>query len=230
MIKSLPVFDFNDLKDSIGRIVKNDTFETRVYWYKNQVLYQREYQFTDFSSKDSLPKIEKRYYSFVYTSGTDTGLFFDSNKNIYNKAVKVDSMLKRLRQHKLEVEDLNVEMNTTYVSTTKLKGNQDFEELYTFKGKKDSTMTGTVVFSFTDNEKFKNIDYSFSKELDSIRNKKLYKIVVVTDARFIPAPNNIYMDKGEVFYLLEKIVVSNPGEKMKYFEEDRKRRKLRKNN
>lgn len=219
MTNNFPIFEF---KDSIGKIIKYDTFETRVYWYKNQVLYQRSYMFEDLSRTDLNPHWQMKYYSFVYTKGAETGLFFDSTRNIFSKPVRVDSMLKQLRKYKLEVQDLYSEMFIKYMSASKIDYRGDCEELYYFKGKRDSTMIGTVVFYFTDKDRFKNVEYSFSEELDNIKNKKLYKIVTTTNARFIGPPNNLYMDRSEVFQKIEKIAIDNPAEIKKYFEENNK--------
>lgn len=218
--RNFPIIDF---KDSIGKIIRYDTLETIIYRYKSQELYQTYYSYTGISGVDSIPSInEYRCNFFVYNIGQLDGLFYDSANRIYSQLVPVDSMLKRQRMYKLEAQDLFDEMDTIHIRTLENKITGDNEDLFAYKGKKDSTMTGTIIFSFADKSKFKNIDYSFSKELDSLKNMKLYKITTVTDSRFIGPPINIYMDRAEAFHLLEKIAVKNPEEVMKYFDAERK--------
>lgn len=218
--RNFPVIEFND---SVGKIVKYDTLETRIYQYKNQEIYQTYYTFIHTSMVDSIPPvIENRCNFFVYTKGNTTGLYFDSTEKIIAKPVNVDSMLLRQRQFKLEVDDIYNEMSLTYIHTIKNRKTKDTEEWYSFNGKKDTTMTGSVLFAFMDPDKFKNIDYSFSKKLDSLRGMKLYKIVTVTNARYIGPPNNIYMDRGEIFQKFESIPVNNREEVLRYFNADQK--------
>ncbi len=211
-----------DIKDSVAKIIGYDTTEIKIFKYKNQILYQIYHFAFITNGADSSEKKEYKNRVLVFSEGQQLGLFFDSARNIYNKVVSVDSFLKKQWCYRLDAKDFLNEEDSKYASTSTNIITGDTEDLYSFKGKKDSAMTGQIVFFYTDKKKLKNIEYSFSKELDSIKNKKLYKILVVTNSRFMGPPNNIYMDRSEAFYALDKLDVRNPREIHKYFDAEKK--------
>lgn len=214
--RNFPIFDFRDT--GIAKIRMYDTLATYIYNYENQILYQVYYPYTDISRNMNLKRREYRCFYFIYTNGCSKGLFFDSTKNIYHKKVPVDSMLNKLRQYKLEAADLFQELDTTFLKKICKIENRDVEEWYQYKGKKDTTMKGMIIFSFSMDNQLREIRYSFSKELDQSRQMKLFKITTTTNQRYIPAPNNILMDQSVSFYLLENINVQYPQIIYKYFE------------
>lgn len=126
-------------------------------------------------------------------------------------------MLAKQWAYKPDFVDL---LSISLISSSWNKSLGELEELYSFKGKKDSSMIGSVFFTFCDKDKFRKIDYSFSNKLDSIKNMKLYKVFVTYDARYVEYAKT-HMDKVEVPYLLEKIPVENKKEIMKLFEAEK---------
>lgn len=216
--RNFPVFE---ITDSVAKLIRYDTFRTIIYQYKNQEMYQTFYHYTGLSNLDSVPGVsEYRSNYFVYTKGKSHGLFYDSNKGITGKIVNVDSMLKKQQNSRLEVKDLFAEAYFREISRKENPQTKDIEEVYKFIGRGDSTMTGTVIFSYTNPNKFDGINYSFSNELDHTKKMKLYKIQTITEARFIGPPNNIYMDRVEAFYLLETIKNLRTEEILKLFRID----------
>ncbi len=220
-VKIISNFPVLDIRDSQINIVRYDTFETRIYKYRNQLLIMSSYGFMKGASfknadKDNTPLVtEIRHKYFLYSPGEKTGLLFDTTKNIFKKHVDVDSMIGRLQKEILTVRDLERDVNMSLRDSKKNVTNVDLIETYIFTAKKDSAMKGTIFFHFTDPKKFNGSDFSLSKELDSLRQMKLYKIVTITDARFMGPPNNAYMDRAESFYLLEP--VSDFEDVKKYF-------------
>lgn len=217
--RPFPVFEYSDLE---AKLIKYDPSETKIYFYTNQELYQEYYHSNTRDAEGKVLKSEYRCGLFVFSKDKSHGLFYDSARNINDKMVSVDSMLAKQWCYKLSFDKLLNEMTSKLISSSVNKDSGELRELYSLKGKNDTLMSGSILFTFTDKNKFKEIDYSFSNKLDSIKNMKLFKVDIINNARELPN-SNFHMDKVETTYLLEKIPVTNKQEIMKYFEKERAR-------
>lgn len=203
------MFDFSDLNKP--KLIKYDSSQTKIFFYKEQRIYQKYYHWNEVDTAGNSLQYEFRSNFFVYSIGKSQGLFYDNHKKISSKKVSVDSILAKQWAYKPNFIDL---LSIRLISSSWNTTLGELEELYSFKGKKDTSMKGRVFFTFCDIDKFRKIDYSFSNELDSIKSMKLYKVFITYDARYVEYAST-YMEKVEVPYLLEKIPVDNEEEIMK---------------
>jgi len=207
-------FPIIDLK---GDVVRYDPFESRIYFWKHQVMYQTYHYHAISNTPEEAenPDYKYVYYSFIYSPGKEKGVLCDSANLLSKRVVPVDSMLLNEWAAKTNFDFLFKESNATLISTT-VNPSGEKEDVYSFVGKKDSTMTGRFTLNYCKN-KFEGINYSFSRELDSVNNMKLYKVVVVNDARYLPG-STFHIDKLTIPYTLEEIPVANEAEILKLFD------------
>ena len=203
-----------------------DTFYTKVYHYKKQILIQSNQEYRNLhlgglsdDEKENLMKntpFQTRYYTFIYSKDVNTGLFICDTCDIHNaKIINRDSMLAREWAFDPRREDLfNNNYRTLISSKTSEDGN--IIEEYTFRNKKDSTMTGSIILVFSKN-KFDEIEYSMAKEIEQQKKMKLIKIVCTNDARYVP-PSNTFIERVEVPWELKQITITNKKELIKMFE------------
>jgi len=202
-----------------GKPLYYDTIADKVYFYRNQVLYQAAYTANERTSDGELKKTETRYNSFVYTVGNTTGHLFDLLENQLNKIIAVDSFYRMNWLSKPNLEKMFSEYDTSFVSSAINIESGTEEEVYRVKNKKDSTQHGTFFFYYSD--KMNHSPWSFSRKLDSLKNRKLYKVRMISDAGFIKECN-AYIDTIETGFYMEDWPVDNPKEKMQFFDLDRK--------
>ena len=216
-IKGIKVTENFPVIDSNGKLIRYDTFSTRIYKYKNRVLYHGEYNF-DSTVNGILLKSEKRDYFFVYKKSNLFGLFFDSNKKTYGKKSLVDSVIKKEWCNNLNFYQGYTESKLKLVSNNEKPDPGGVVQTYFFQGIKDSGLTGITYFWFSN--KLNHLEYSFSKELDSIYKMKLYKIKIKNNSRYFK-DYNFTLDPIEQYFTLEEITVNNKSEIMKYFKEQK---------
>jgi len=202
-----------------------DTFYTKIYHYKKQILIQSNQQYRHLDlrglnddEKENLinnTPYQMRYYTFIYSKDRNTGVVFCDTCDIKNASiVNRDSMLAREWVFNPRREDLFNNNYRTLISTKTSEDGNIIEE-YTFRNKKDSTMTGTIILVFSKN-KFDEIEYSMAKEIEQQKKMKLIKIVCINDARYIP-PSNTYIERIEVPWELKHITITNEKELIKMF-------------
>jgi len=181
-------------------------------------MYNLFYQFDSSSDNDTLPISELRDHYFVYTNSDSIGIDYDKYKKVINRKVTIDSLFKFewIAQNKLYPI---FTVNSTQLLSSEFNDKTGIlKETYSFRGKKDSTINGTLFLDFTNN--LKGIHVSLSKELDSIKNMKLFKVRVISNARRMT--DGIYLDKFEQTHDLNEVPVLNREEVMSYFERYKK--------
>lgn len=187
-----------------------------IYYYHDQILYYSSYTFNLHTSFDAPPIQEIRYRYFVYTKGKSCGFVNDKYKSEFNKRVAVDSMLKMEWTTQFGFYPFNC--NVVFISENKNANTGELHERYSFKGGNNNSMSGTIDLYFS--SRLKISEFSLSKELDSMKNMKLYKVYIVNNSRFIKE-HNITLDKIEQGWKLEEIPVSNREEILNYFNFDK---------
>lgn len=202
-----------------GKLISLDTITDKVYYYKNQILYQSAYRENIRSHDGQIKKSETKYSSFVYTIGNIHGWLFDPPANESNKKIAVDSFYKFNWLFKPYIEQILNESNTLLLSSKTNKVTGISEETYSFTDKKDTTKSGTVILCYS--SKMNNYKYSFSDEIDSLKKMKLYKVTLIINSRFIKE-YKMTLDKIETGFFMEESTVDNPKEIMSFFEMDRK--------
>lgn len=196
-----------------GELIRYDTFSTSIYKYKDQVLYQAQYHYDSIFNGISIIS-ENRDYFFVFRKGNAYGLLFDPNKQIFGQRIQIDSTLKK--EWCNEVNFYHGFMSSNMHEITNREKNKQGETIksFSFQSKKDTILNGTAHFWFS--KKMNHIDYSLSRELDSIYKMKLYKIKIMNNAQYF-VEYKYKLDPIEQYYLLEEIADINKQAVMKYF-------------
>ena len=192
-----------------GKVDKYFPFECRIYFYGKQKIYQNYYYQ---SENEELPGYFNNY--FIFSQGEQYGLLIDSSKQIFGIRVPVDSMLSKVRFHLLKVDTVLKNLDTVLISSKNL--NEDIQDTYSWKHKQDTTMDGQISLQYT-SKGFKDLDYSFSEELDKSKKMKLFKMEVINNPRFIKELN-MNLNKVETYYLLEEISIFDEQAIIKLFD------------
>lgn len=221
-----------------GKLISIDTMVAWVYYYRDQILFYSAYYYNpdallfrllnpevdtnrsppgSFFLFDTTAIPEVRYRYFIYTKGHSYGSVFDKYKAEYNKRILIDSVLES-EWTVQSVADPFIHNTLRLISNHRIRNKGILIEKYSFRGRKDTGVNGTVELSFS--HKLKAGGYSLSKNLDSIKNMKLYRVFMITNSRYIKN-YRISLDRVEQFSELEEIPVKNREEILKYFELDR---------
>jgi len=222
VIKNVVVKEISGIKVShtfpnmtmTGKVLDYDTLSTNIYFYKDLILYKPMYQFGSKLNGQTLETGVKTYY-FVYKKNELFGFLFDDYKKINGEAFLVDSVLKTDFTYNREFYKILDRGNAKLdkLSSTKNK------KVYSFKGDKsnlfDTTNSGIITLEFTSG--FPDIQYSLSRKLDSIYKMKLTTTKIINNARYLKE-SNIYLDKIEQYYKLEKLKIENPKVLLSFFD------------
>ncbi len=206
--------------DSNGHVLKYSPNETKIYFYEGQVLYQTYYYFAKITNEKEAESPNEKfvYYNFLYDRSKTHGILYDSNKSETLRIVRVDSMLAKEWAATINFNLLFRE-NHTKLTSRKKTAVGEMECFYSFINKKDTSMKGELLLSFS-KKRFNDIDYSLSREIDSLNKMKLFKVVMINYERFI-RERNFHIDRIEVPYVLEEILVVNKEEILKLFDLER---------
>lgn len=201
-----------------GALQGYDTSSVYIYYYKNMILYKMPYEH-NLIVNNKLEKSEIRHHYFIYTKGDSLGFNYDDYKSASIQQVPVDSIFKNewIKQTKLYPIIYNNNATMIYKKTNKDSGT--LYEIYSIKGKTDPGLSGSLFLMFTN--ELKNINYSLSKELDSISKMKLCSVKIVSDKRYFKG-YSVTMDSYESSYKIEKILVANYPEDLIYFDRYKK--------
>ncbi len=204
----LPFFNNN------GKVYKYDTSSVRIYYYKDITLFYLTYHF-DSISAGIHHKSEYRNYYFVYKKGDIYGYSYDIHKSVFSTKILVDSILQQQWIFTNHLYPVFIKNEATLISSHQNKDSGTLHEAYSLVGKKDTTMTGNIYLSFTN--KISDVEHSLSKELDSLKNMKLYKLKLVINKRYAKE-YQMTLDQSEASFWLEELPVTNREEILSYVE------------
>jgi hypothetical protein len=206
------------LVDTNGVVFRYDPFETRIYYYRDQVMYQTYYYHAEINTPEDLesPEYKYLYYSFVFSKDKIHGIRCDSNNLETARVVTVDSMLAGEWAARINFSRFFRENKTKLLSVTHKRGEKT--QVFSASNLKDTGMRGSIILSYT-SKNLKGIGFSLSKELDSAMKMKLYKVVMINNARLI-GENKILLMRAEIPYLLEEIPITNAEELRIFFENE----------
>lgn len=218
-IKSYTVvtsFDFVTLEN--GEFINTqDSFH--VTYYQNFILYMvpKVYTFSTVTIKgdtihEKLVSSRIAYNYFVYKNSDNFGYRFDSLEAESSQVFSVDSFLEKEAYSKFTF--YNKTNDTLVASKTNRKGNELIEK-YIPRIKYDETYPDSTFLYFR-NEKMKYNYFSFSHYLDSLKNRKLFKIVIT----FNPIPKGIYsfdVPRRNMIFELKQIRATDEEKLIKFF-------------
>ena len=217
-IKCVQVKEVFPFIDNNGKLYKYDTPMVKIYYYQDISMYRFGYHY-DSTSNGKLIISEYRNHYFIHKKEDTFGYNYDEYKSKFGVRLSADSMFKEQWVTANQQYPIFTQNTVTLISSVQNSDSGTLHEVYALKGKKDTAMTGTISLSFTN--KIKGIDYSLCKELDSIKNMKLYKIKIVNNSRYMK-DYKITLDKAEQAYGLEEVPVENREEILSYFERYKK--------
>ena len=213
-IKCIKVSEVFPFINNEGKLTKYDTPVVKIYYYNGITLYNLIYHYS-YTENGIMHTNEDRNYFFVHKKGDAFGYSYDEHKSKFGVRLSADSMFKEQWVTANQQYPIFTQNTVTLISSVQNSDSGTLHELYSLKGKKDTAMTGTISLSFTN--KIKGIDYSLCRELDSIKNMKLYKIKIINNSRYMK-DYKITLDKAEQAYDLEEVPVENREEILDYFE------------
>ncbi len=210
-IKVSEVFPFINNE---GKLYKYDTPTVKIYYYRNFTIYELGYHFDSTSNRIHITS-EYRNHFFVHQNGDKYGYDYDKFKSIFGIKISVDSVLKEQWVIANKLYPIFTQNTVTLISSNYNRDSAVVHEIYSLKSKQDTSMTGAIYLSFTD--KIKAIDYSLCKELDSIKNMKLYYAKIINNSRYVKM-YNITIEQAEQAFWLEELPVTNREEILSYVE------------
>jgi hypothetical protein len=207
---SYPIF----VKNNINNLLLDDTIH--IYQRDSTVLYK----FIPSRNFNDNSKIKFTENYFAYKIGDKQGIFFrNPNSNISNySTVNTDSVLKSYAYG-----DLKFNIDENYVlqdSSTSL--NSNLIEVYSTKNKLNKVFD-TAYFYYKKNQWAYNI-FSFSRDLDSIKKLKLYKVKLIANKNFSTI-ENIEIPKKEYLFELQKVRFESDSMIEKLFDKISKNKK-----
>lgn len=214
-IRAIIVSEVISFPDKNGKFTIDDTLAIPIYYYQGLTAYKLTYRLDSLDTLGNLIGSQKKYRFFVYKKGDTHGYFYNSSDSKLGNKVPADSMLK----HGIWCEANNLyagfsENIIKLVATNSNKDSGTLHEFYVYRRKNDSTISGNFSFSFSD--KIKGIEYSLSKELDSLKSMKLYNVKMEGHIQYQKNGKSIY-DTLRTVEDLKEIVVIDSAEILRYF-------------
>jgi hypothetical protein len=192
----------------------------RVFYYQDLILYQvpQIYEVThplvrNDTIEEKIISSEIRYKYFVYKVTSPFGYKYDSLSARSRQLFSVDSFLSSKAYAKFKFYD---EANDTLVQTIIDQKTKIVTEKYLPRIKYDETYPDSSYRYFSDYQ-LKNVEFSFSKYLDSIKNKKLFKVIFI----YNPIPKGKYpfdVPRRSLIFEMKKTLFINTTEIIDLFE------------
>jgi hypothetical protein len=179
-----------DDKDSIRRIkinynlpilkpeggLLNIKSDFNIFYENENVLFKLPLVHT-YENETEVFRVDTTYNYLVFRKGDKYGLWYEYINTKKHKIVLVDSILTSRAFKNLKLYS----SNDSLISSISVSGKQKSEK-YVPKLKLDYSYGDTTYISYSN--EFKNIDYSFCKELESAKNLKICKMEVLYNSQF----------------------------------------------
>jgi hypothetical protein len=188
-------------------------FNNRLFYFGQMVMVQLNYMY-DSMVNDKLLKSETRYRYLVYKKGDRVGNLYDEGTGKETKSVSVDSILKIEWFNNLRIYDMFKQNNLTLIAAEKDPKAGTLKEEYTIVSKNDTAQKGRCYLYYTN--QLKNLDYSFSRELDSMKGMKLDSVRIINDAHFYKE-GNLWIDKVVQWFKMEEDTSFDKDKIERYF-------------
>lgn len=190
--------------------LQNVTDSFSIFYYDSIILYKFPYTYS-IENANTIEKQEKRFKYFIYQNHKPYGYYYDSiNAKSYRK-MNVDSLLSAKAFASNNFYDKN---NDSLIEVIKSRSNYSLIEKYISKKKPDQSYADTTIFYFTD--KFKDLELSFSKELENIKNLKIFKVRILYNAHYDKV-YNIKLPNREIAFELREKPFINSDEILAFF-------------
>lgn len=179
-IKGIKILSINPALDlATGKFSGYDTSCAWIFSKDKLIINSFEYPFDSIYSRmdevDSAPKIiskisEKRYEFLVYEVGKKYGLLYNQHKTPQIREVNLDSIVKTYWIYQTVLDSFFLKKNMELSSREGEKGSGLYKESWFTKGDDEvDQINVTLIYK----PKSQNIEYSFSKSLDTVKGMKL---------------------------------------------------------
>lgn len=197
LVGSLPVVIVND---SVRFFNLTDTFE--IYYFKDYILYRLP-EIRDGNTDNKIPGTEPY---FMFRKNDKDGILFKSAAEGGGKMhLPVDSFL---RDRAFGGTTFDMRNTHLFINSSRQDQNPIIEK-YVPRTVCDETMYDSVYFYF--DSELNDVDYTFSKRLDSLTQKKLYMVRLLFNEKFSKT-YKVTVPKREVLFKLQKKSVPDPAE------------------
>jgi phage antirepressor YoqD-like protein len=191
----------------------------KLIYYKTFILFQIPY--TEEHSKvywdstgephEQLIRNELKHTYFIYEKADSIGFEYKSLNGKFFQTKNVDTFLNTKVFGNIVFYDRE---NDILIKTEKLNSNVLLEK-HTPKVKFDNSYSDSLYFYFSD--KFKLLNYSLSKELDSIKQKKLFKVVLIYNSGY-DTVYRLQMPRREYIFEIRSTTINNSKNITDFFE------------
>ena len=196
--------DYPMVKEDFNVYHFTDTIS--IYYYGNSILY-RLFESRQLETDIKIPGTETY---FIFRKGSDHGLYFSPKNYDSSQRLPVDSFL-----HKRAFWGMNVDIDTSaLILSSNTKNGNILEQKYATKKRSDDNSPDSLFFSFS--KDLNDVDYSFSKKLDSARQMKLFKFMIHFNEHMSTKYNRT-MPERKCRFEIQRIEVPNKTEILTYF-------------
>jgi hypothetical protein len=149
-LRAIVVSEVLPFPDSTGRFTLYDTLYIPIYYYKDLTAYKLFYLVGEQNANGVVGTKKGNYQYFVFENNTRYGYIYDSSYPQKHDKVSVDSMMKNA----IWCEQNNfypafAENSIHLISSKQNKDSGSLQEVYSYKGIKDSTRNGVFSMEFT---------------------------------------------------------------------------------
>ena len=197
-IKAISVSQVFPLLNDKGKLIQLDTGNVKIYYYEKIRLYNLSYRFDSLGEDgEKVVLSETRHHFFIYHSDSSYGYSYDSRFTPSIQRVAVDSVFQGEWIVMTKLYPIYTD-NITELMTMKRNPDSDtIYESYLLKHKDTGKEYGTFFLGYV--KKDSTIPYSLCKELDSIKQMRLFKIQVKYYREYLDA-YKITVDSREWSY------------------------------
>jgi hypothetical protein len=198
---------FPEMDEETGKLLLNDPSSAEVYQSGKINLYLLEYQFEsiDYNTQKVILS-EMRYHYVIHSIDSLYGYDYDVHKKPSKRRVLVDSLLNWKWISKINIYPMLTVNIPKLISQKSNRDSGTLREWYAYSNE-DTSIHGTMFFEYS--TRLRDIRFSLSKQLDSIKNMKLHEARLSIDSRFIKKLGKTY-DKMEMSFKLSEIQTVRP--------------------
>jgi len=213
------ITNYDFVKLDTGEFIHiEDSF--KVSYYQDLILYHVPYTYEVtklFVKNDTIEEqiisSEIRYKYFIYKGNHPVGYKYDSLSALNNQAFSIDSFLTAEAFGKSKFFD---KANDSLIESTTDQKTKVLTEKYIPRIMYDETYPDSSYMYFSDHL-LKNIEFSFSRYLDSVKNKKLFKVIFIHN----PIPKGKYpfdVPRRNLIFEMKETQLINSTEIIDFFE------------
>jgi len=192
---------------------RSDTMSAKIYFWKNQVLYESYHMNYYMPDGRNVVKAHREKFILVSFKDSSFGYYYDVFKNMPARKVNLDSFLKYEWFANIKLYPIFSESDHQIVSSKTEKQTNNLIEIYSLKGKGvDTNKTGEISLIYS--SRINGSPFSLSRELDSIKKMTLIGVKIVNNSRVV---NNIELPKISVENSLEVLTGINDKKLFSYF-------------